>query len=132
MAEQRRSGRSDGPGRSSRSERSGDDDAQRRPWSAQFSATARTVADAARAVGLVPPAFRSPPASPELDRSLRWQPDGRCVVAVRAAGRPLSDIVTDLIEGVIAANRLTGQAADAARANLLAFVKERLPDVSAA
>lgn len=110
----------------------GDDASQRQPWSAQFSATARTVADAARAVGLVPPAFRSPPASPDLDRSLRWQPDGRCVVAVRAAGRPLADIVGDLIEGVIAANRLTGDAADGARAKLLAFVKERLPDVSAA
>lgn len=111
---------------------SGDDAPQREPWSARFSATARTVADAARAVGLVPPAFRSPPASPDLDRSLRWQPDGRCIVAVRAAGRPLADIVADLVEGVIAANRLTGDAAAAARAKLLAFVKERLPDVNAA
>ena len=111
---------------------SGDDAPQREPWSARFSATARTVADAARAVGLAPPAFRSPPANPDLDRSLRWQPDGRCIVAVRAAGRPLADIVADLVEGVIAANRLTGDAADAGRAKLLAFVKERLPDVSAA
>lgn len=93
---------------------------------------ARLVADAARATGLTPPTFKSPPANAELDRSLRWQPDGRCVVAVRAAGRPPADIVADLLEGVVAANKLTGNAAVKARAKLRAFVDERMPDVSAA
>ena len=104
----------------------------REPWSARFSALARLAADAARAAGLRPPIFKSPPANAELDRSLRRQPDGRCVIAVRAAGRPPADIMTDLLEGVIAANRLTGDAAEKTRAKLRAFVDERMPDVSAA
>ncbi|HEX7166152.1 MAG TPA: hypothetical protein VF230_04135 [Acidimicrobiales bacterium] len=81
---------------------------------------ARAVADGARALGLVAPWFRSPPGVPGTDRSMRRLPDGRCIVAVRAFDRPFEDVVADLIEGVIVANRLEGERAATVRRSLAA------------
>ena len=85
--------------------------ARRESWSARFSTSARTVADAARAIGLDVPGFRAPPGRSDADRTLRRWADGRCVVAVRVAGRPHEAVVDDLIAGVVAANRLSGRRA---------------------
>lgn len=92
----------------------------RQSWSATFSSAARAIADAARRMGLTVPSFRSPPAKPGVDRTLRRWSDGRCVVAVRAAGRPPEAVVNDLVAGVIAANSLAGERAEKAASRLRA------------
>jgi hypothetical protein len=92
--------------------------------SLRFAATARLLAQAARAVGLVAPGFRSPPRIPGVDRSLRRRPGAPAAVAVRLAGRPHEDVVADMIEGVLVANGLRGPAADQARAVLTASVDD--------
>ena len=72
------------------------------PW---FSWASRALAHAAVRLGLVAPSFRSPPAVPGVDRTLRWQPDGGgAVVAVRLWGRPFPAIRADMVAGVLAAN----------------------------
>lgn len=90
----------------------------------QFSSLARRVADQARGLGLVPPAFRTPPRVAGVDRTLRRQRDGRAggVVAVRLAGRGAAAVVGDLVDGVIAVNGLGGDDAARARAALLAGI----------
>ena len=89
---------------------------------AQFTTLARRVGDQARGLGLVPPSFRSPPRVPGVDRTLRRPAAGGVVVAVRVDGRAAAAVVSDLVEGVIAANRLAGEEADRARQALLAAV----------
>jgi hypothetical protein len=54
------------------------------------------------------------------------------VVAVRAAGRPPEDVLADLIEGVIVANELTGEAAAGARRRLETIVADVSRGVNAA
>lgn len=56
--------------------------------------------------------FRSPPRLEGIDRSIRRRPNGTVVVAVRRDGRPLAAVQADVIEGVVAANGLTGESAD--------------------
>jgi hypothetical protein len=79
--------------------------------SIQFAETARLLAAVAREYGLQVPGFRSPPRLPGADRTIRWSPGGTCMVSVRVRGRPADAVVTDLIDGVIVANGLTGTAA---------------------
>jgi hypothetical protein len=76
----------------------------------QFAAAARCLSAAARAAGLVAPAFRSPPRHPRAVRTIRRLPGGT-VVAVQVKRRPFDAVQRDMIEGVIAANRLQGEAA---------------------
>jgi hypothetical protein len=91
--------------------------------SLRFADAARILAEACRRRGLEPPAFRSPPARPGVDRTLRRQPEGGAVVAVRVRGRPYADVAADLVEGVLAANRIAASPdAHAVRAELLAAV----------
>ena len=60
---------------------------------------------AARALGLVVPGFRSPPRLVGVQRSIkRWH--GGATVAVVVRGRPWPAVQADLIEGVVAANGL--------------------------
>jgi len=47
------------------------------------------------------------------------------VVSVQLRGRPFDEVLADLVEGVVAANRLTGDAALRARTALAAAVSER-------
>jgi hypothetical protein len=82
-----------------------------------FAAAARQLAKAARAAGLVVPAFRSPPRVPGAARTLRRYPGG-ALVSVRLHGRPFDEVVADMVEGVVVANRLTGDAALRARTAL--------------
>lgn len=78
----------------------------------QFSETVRQVVGLARRHRLRPPVFRSPPGLDGVDRSIRRRPNGTVVVAVRRTGRPLAAVQADVIDGVLAANRIVGEPAD--------------------
>ncbi len=90
--------------------------------SVRFSQAARSLAEEARRRGLSAPSFRSPPRVAGADRTLRRWPGGSCVVAVRMRGRPERDVVVDMVDGVLAANGMTGERADRLRGVLLASV----------
>ena len=89
-----------------------------------FAEVARRLGNECRRRGLVAPGFRSPPADPAARRTIRHRPDGGVIVAVRVRGRPLLDVLVDLVEGVVAANGLTGEEADRLRRELLAGLGE--------
>jgi hypothetical protein len=91
--------------------------------SISFADAARRLAAACRARGLVAPGFRSPPARPGVDRTLRRRPDGGVIVAVRVRGRPLADVLADLVDGVVAVNGLAGDEAESIRNELTAAVE---------
>jgi hypothetical protein len=84
----------------------------------RFATAARLLAQHARRHGLDVPGFRSPPRLAGADRSLRWRADGGATVAVSIRDRPWVAVLADMVEGVVAANRLAGQAADQARSAL--------------
>ncbi len=91
-----------------------------------FAQCARQLQSAARASGLVVPAFRSPPRRRDADRTIRRLPGG-AVVAVRLAGRQAAQIQRDMIDGVLAANDLDGRAAERMRQVLLRSLAELDP-----
>src|SRR5579872_3534540 len=68
-----------------------------------FSAAVRTIAAEARRLGLTVPGFRSPPKVAGVDRTIRWS-RGQPIVSIRVAGRPVGDVVADVVEGVLVAN----------------------------
>ena len=78
----------------------------------RFADVARRLGAATHAAGLAVPAFRCPPRVPGAARTIRRYPGG-AVVSVRLRGRPFEDAVTDMVDGVIVANRVAE--ADAAR-----------------
>jgi hypothetical protein len=91
------------------------------PTSLRFARCARALAAAARAEGLRAPTFRSPPRLPGVSRSIvRRGP--AVVVAVALRDRPWPAVVADMVDGVVAANRLAGVRADRARTALWAAV----------
>ena len=93
------------------------------PTSLRFARLARSLAEAARAQGLRAPTFRSPPRIPAVSRSIVRR--GRAVtVAVALRGRPWPAVVADMVEGVVAANRLAGVRADRVRSALWAAVSD--------
>ena len=77
-----------------------------------FAQTARALAAGARAAGLLVPAFRTPPKRSDAMRTIRKLPGG-AVVAVK---------VRDMVEGVVQATGLSGEAATRMRTTLLAAV----------
>ena len=82
----------------------------------EFADVVRQLMAAAAATGMRMPSFRSPPRLPQLDRSIRWVDSEKAIVAVRRGQRTADAVVADMIEGVVAANRLSGsEAQDAAR-----------------
>jgi hypothetical protein len=83
----------------------------------QFAAAARALGAAARRFGLAAPSFRTPPRLVGLDRTVRRHPQGG-VVSVRLRGRPWAAVVADMIDGVVAVNRLDVRRANRARADL--------------
>jgi len=87
------------------------------PAPLRFAEAARRLGAAARAAGLVVPAFRTPPRRPGDARTIRRLPGG-AVVSVRVRARPASEVVADMIDGVVAANGLRGPAAERVRALL--------------
>jgi len=86
--------------------------------SLRFSAVARTLGAAARGRGLVVPGFRSPPRLREAERTVRRSPGGGVTVAVRLRDRPFAAVVSDMVEGVVVANRLSGTEATRVRTAL--------------
>jgi hypothetical protein len=86
-----------------------------------FAQTARALAAGARAAGLVVPAFRTPPKRSDAVRTIRKLPGG-AVVAVRVRDRPRAEVVGDMVEGVVRANGLSGEAATRLRTALLEAV----------
>jgi hypothetical protein len=86
----------------------------------EFAVLARRLADEARRLGLVPPAFRSPPGLDGLRRAVRRHRGRGATVVVRREGRPAADVAADMVEGVVVANSLAGPRADACRAALAA------------
>ena len=83
----------------------------------RFADTARRLGTAARAAGLVVPAFRCPPRVPGARRTVRRFPGGS-VVSVMLKDRAFGDVADDMVEGVLVVNRLEGEAADRFRAAL--------------
>ena len=59
-----------------------------------------------------------------MARSLRRRADGTTQVAVVLRGRPWSAVLADMIEGVVVANRLTGNGADHLRTALWVAVEQ--------
>jgi len=87
--------------------------------SVDFAAAARMLTRTARAKGLIGPSFRCPPRLVGVDRSIRRRGDG-VIVSVRLRGRPWVAVLADMIEGVMAANRLQAPHTDRLRAELWA------------
>jgi hypothetical protein len=94
------------------------------PTSLRFARLARSLSDAARAHGLRPPTFRSPPRVTGVTRTLRRGPRRAATVSVVIRERPWAAVASDMVEGVVVANGLRGVAADRARAALWAAVAE--------
>jgi hypothetical protein len=96
----------------------------RQPTSLRFGSVAAALSQLARSEGLSSPAFRSPPGLVGVTRSIRRRRDGEATVAVALRSRPWAAVVADMIEGVVAANRLRGVVADRCRARLWAGLGE--------
>jgi hypothetical protein len=100
------------------------------PTSLRFARIARRLTEAARAQGLRAPTFRSPPRVPGVTRTIRrgsgggGGAGGAATVSVVLRGRPWAAVTSDMIEGTLVANRLTGVAADRARAALWSVLAE--------
>jgi hypothetical protein len=88
----------------------------------RFADLARRIGAATRAAGLVVPAYRTPPRRAGVTRTIRRLPGGP-VVAVRLRLRPAADVVRDMVEGVVVANGLTGDAAQRVRRTLLQTIE---------
>ena len=88
-----------------------------RPATVMFAEAARVLAAAARSHGLVAPSFRTPPRLLGLDRTVRRRPQGGSI-AVRVRGRPWPAVVADMIDGIVALNRLDSIRANRVRADL--------------
>ena len=91
--------------------------------SLRFAAAARLLGRVARRRGLDVPGFRSPPRLQGADRSLRRHSSGAATVSVRYRGRPWPAVLADMIDGVVAANGLVGNAADRTRTALWSAVE---------
>jgi hypothetical protein len=83
----------------------------------RFARAVQDLARTARALGLTVPGFRSPPRLGGVQRSIKRWPGG-ATVAVVVRNRPWPAVQADLVEGFVAANELSGPAADRARAAL--------------
>ena len=79
----------------------------------QFAEVVRQLMMATAAAGLRMPGFVSPPRTKGARRTIKWLAEDRALVAVR---RDTDAVVAAMIDGVVAANRLSGsEAQDAAR-----------------
>ena len=85
--------------------------------SLKFAGTVRTLGQAARLRGLIVPSFRCPPSIEGVHRTIRHR-GGVPTVAVRLRGRPWPAVVSDMIEGIVVGNGLSGARADRIRAAL--------------
>lgn len=86
--------------------------------SLRFASAARVLSAAGRAESLVVPSFRSPPRMRGAHRTLRRRAEGGATVSVVLRGRPWPAVLADMIDGVVATNRLAGTDAAGVRARL--------------
>jgi hypothetical protein len=91
--------------------------------SLRFARSVQVLATTARRLGLLAPSFRSPPRLVGAHRTIKRWPGG-ATVAVVVRDRPWPAVQSDLVEGVVAANRLQSPAADRARAELWEALEE--------
>jgi len=97
----------------------------------RFADVARRLGAATHEAGLSVPAFRSPPRVAGAARTIRRYPAG-AVVSVRLRGRPFADVVADMVDGVLAANRVPASDAPRVRAGLVAaLTTPAVPDAHA-
>jgi len=85
----------------------------------RFWELARRVVAEAQRLGLVVPGFRSPPRLPGATRTVCRHPGG-ALVAVAWRGRSAAAVLSDMVDGVVLVNRLTGPDGDACRQRLWA------------
>ena len=85
--------------------------------SLEFAEAVRCLSAAARRAGYRAPAFRSRPQG-TARRTIRRRADGSATVAVALRNRPQPAVLADLVDGVIAANRLVGAPAGELRDQL--------------
>ncbi len=85
--------------------------------SLQFAQAVRTLSESARLQGLLVPMFRSPPRTPGAVRTVRRTRRGT-TVAVVVAGRPWTNVLADLIDGIVVVNGLAGHGAIRSRTAL--------------
>ena len=90
----------------------------RAPVTLGFARAARVLAAEARSLGLTAPGFRSPPGLSGSDRTIRRAPWG-AVVSIRLRDRMLSEVLADMVDGVVVANRLPPDDAARIRETLL-------------
>lgn len=69
-----------------------------------FATAAKRLGAAARARGLVVPAFRAPTRIPGTNRTVRRYPGG-AVVSVNLRDRDEKEWISDLVEGILVVNR---------------------------
>jgi hypothetical protein len=79
------------------------------PPALRFADAARRLSAAARGAGLEAPAFRSPPRLKGAARTIRRYPGG-AVVSVQLRGRSFVEVAADMVEGVLVANGVEGEA----------------------
>ena len=84
-----------------------------------FGELSRLVVSECRRHGLVAPGFRSPPRRRDATRTLRRYPNGHWLVSVRSRGRRVSEVVEDMVDGVLRVNGLEGKAGEGWRQALL-------------
>ena len=84
----------------------------------RFAEVARRLGAAAHAHGLAVPAFRCPPRTAGVTRTIRRYPGG-VVVSVRLRDRDFSAVVADMVEGVLVANRVAATDGERLRPALL-------------
>lgn len=83
-----------------------------------FAEAARQLGVAVRGQVLVMPSFRSPPREIGRRRTLARHDDDSVTVSVMVRNRVWEAVLADMIEGVVAANRLDGIDAEALRDHL--------------
>ena len=88
----------------------------------RFAHAVRTISESARLQGLEVPMFRSPPRRGQAVRTIRRTRRG-VTVSVVLADRPWANVLADLVDGVVVANRLDGGQAIRCRTALWAALE---------
>lgn len=88
----------------------------------RFAHAVRTISESARLQGLQVPMFRSPPRSPGAVRTIRRTRRG-ATVSVLVTGRPWTNVLADMVDGVVAVNGLGGGPAIRCRTALWAALE---------
>ena len=83
-----------------------------------FAEAARQLGMAVRGQEMVMPSFRSPPREVGRRRTLSRHDDGSVTVSVMVRNRVWEAVLADMIEGIVAANRMDGVDAEALRDHL--------------